>query len=130
MPVQDFCRNCDKYLEFDLRVDSQFCSDTCRHDFHNTHKKVLRAHNRAVESIAYLKTVLHGVGEEPAAVLKLLEDLQAVVNDASAGVKWKCKECGQYLFMKPQKGQVCDFCQHDKFAVIMPARLKKPISLD
>jgi len=78
------CQFCDKPLfEPDAdgyrtqRIDSLFCSEACRTDWHNRQKKINRAKSRAIAAIETLQEI--GTSEAREAIRQIAEKSRVLV---------------------------------------------------
>ena len=111
--LEDYCHNCNKFLERGWGAmsyhDSRFCSDACRYAYHNDRKKLKRQKETALQYISFLHESMKKGGElaEEAA---LINDMLYALLGQKTGVKIYCRQCGQQRFSKPLPGEKCSFC--------------------
>jgi len=119
---EEFCRHCGaELLYLDKRADTQFCDVSCKQNFHTDRRRRERARKRAAGAIETIAELLSSPGEHATSALADLEALRDQINAALQHVHWKCRDCGQRRYIRPAPGDVCSFCQHDQFKLVLPA---------
>jgi ribosomal protein S27E len=114
--MYEFCANCQKELPTGQRVDSKFCSVSCKDEHHNEIRKARRAEKRALEALDQLRQILEAGGEKALiardAIYSIERQAQAQISDLT----WKCTDCGQLQFDRPTIGTKCEFCGNKRFS--------------
>lgn len=109
----DNCQWCKK--EMDSGVNGErpklFCSDACRYKYHNAQKKLQREEANAWRAIAYIQSMILKGGDLQQEAIKMSRQL--VTHTKTLNFECVCRNCGQYRFFLPMRGETCDFCQHE-----------------
>lgn len=124
----DFCHFCDKelitgYGHHQYRENLRFCDDKCRTRYHNAQKKVKRNLKSILAMIADIEGLLPkqaSLGQEA------LDAIRQIANVSSeTKLDCVCGNCGQTVWLIPQKGEKCDFCQAEHW-IFKPKRKNPP----
>lgn len=116
------CLYCGKNMIYStmLRSDAHFCTPEHQTEYWKLRRKMERQQKRALESISALTDVLYGSTQLALVAANMLADIAGAAGSAGASITWKCRECGQTVFVRPAHGETCDYCDHEEWSVILP----------
>lgn len=113
----EFCNWCEKFLERGGGAmtyhDSRFCSDACRVNYHNAKRKAKRQHEAAISAIMYIQDMMLKQGELRANSIEAMQQIISVAQIPEFDIQ--CSECGQGRLYIPSAGDICSFCQNNKW---------------
>jgi hypothetical protein len=112
--MADYCHWCKKeiirgsgYKNFQL--GSRFCDDTCRDNYHNAKKRVERQKDAALRAIWAIEEMLTKQGELGQISLDAMRLIKKM--SESTTLDCYCRNCGQTVWIIPNEGERCSFCQ-------------------
>lgn len=103
-----------------LRSNAHFCVPKHQTEYWKLRRKMERQQKRALDAMTELNSVLYGSTDLALLATDMLADIAAAAGAAGEGITWKCRECGQMVFMRPVHGEPCDYCDHEAWSVILP----------
>lgn len=107
----DSCQWCKKEMDSGTNGERPklYCSDACRYRYHNAQKKLKREDANAWRAIAYIQRMMLKSGELQEDAIRYTRHL--IVHTKTLNFDCSCRNCGQYRFFMPMRGEKCDFCQ-------------------
>lgn len=116
------CLYCGKDMIYNmmLRSDAHFCTPEHQIEYWKLRRKIDRQTKRALEAVIALNIVLQGNTSLALLAADSLTDIYLAASFVGAGITWKCRECGQTVFIRPGNRETCDYCGHEEWSVILP----------
>ena len=106
-PKKYTCDYCGDGFESSSLRGATFCSDNCRYSYHNDMRRVGRLEFSIISKIDELKEMSRRRGDLSKKALMSIDSVISVVADLP-DFKYKCSECGQFAFSKPEQ---CEYCE-------------------
>ena len=72
------CENCGSILPSGQRIDSRFCSDSCKDTYWNNVKRVTARKNKAIKAIQDIKALMNESNESIWALRAIKEELKDI----------------------------------------------------